>query len=371
MTDAGVLIVSASTGTGHARAAEAIRAAFGEQEPALQAEHIDLLELAPGWVRRAYGDGFELLARRAPRVWGEVYRRTDAEAADLARWGPIAQRILFREFRRLLLSRRWGACVCTHFLPGQLAAGGAGLPPFSMVITDLTLHRFWAQPRVGRFFVAGAGLARELHARLPAAEVLETGIPVAPTFREPLTRCDARASLGLEGELPLVLVMGGGLGIGVEESARACAAASGVRVVAVCGRNEEAAARLRRDWSGDPNRHALGYVRDIHRYVAAADLVLTKPGGLTTAEVLAIGRPLLLAGAIPGQEEGNARVLVAAGAALNAARSSAIGDLVIHALSDRECLPRMEAAARALGRPDAAARIAASVASSLPLPVAA
>jgi processive 1,2-diacylglycerol beta-glucosyltransferase len=371
MTDPGVLIVSASTGTGHARAAEAVRAALQEREPQMRAEHVDLLELAPRWVRMAYGEGFELLARRAPRVWGEVYRRTDAEAADHARWGRLAQRILFREFRRLLLSRRWGACVCTHFLPGQLAAGGGGLPPFSMVITDLTLHRYWAQPRVGRYFVAAGGLAGELRARVPAAEVLEMGIPVSAAFRTPIQRAAARAALGVVDERPLVLVMGGGLGIGVEESARACAALPDVRVIAVCGRNEGAAARLRRDWDGDLTRSALGYVRDIHLYLAAADLVVTKPGGLTTAEVLAIGRPLLLAGAIPGQEDGNARVLTGAGAAMRAESVAQVAPLVHRAISDSARLPRMEAAARSLSRPDAAVRIADRVVSSVRLPSAA
>ncbi|MBA2669082.1 MAG: hypothetical protein H0U67_01770 [Gemmatimonadetes bacterium] len=291
----GVLIVSASTGTGHRRAAEAVEDAFAETVPWLPVKHVDLLSLAPRWVRTAYGDGFELLATRAPRIWGEVYRRTDAASPDLARWGPLAHRMLFREFRKLLLSREWGACVCTHFLPGQLAAGGAGIPPFSMVITDLTLHHFWAQPRVGRYFVASERLAGELRARVPHAPVEATGIPVARAFAGAPSRAAARSELGIDPDRLVALVMGGGLGIGVEETAQAAAAAlvPGLQTIAICGRNAEAAARLRRRWAGDDRVRVLGYVDTVERYIAAADIVVTKPGGLTTSEVLAIGRPLL------------------------------------------------------------------------------
>jgi processive 1,2-diacylglycerol beta-glucosyltransferase len=365
----GVLIVSAATGTGHRRAAEAVQDAFAETAPGLSVKHVDLLSLASRWVRTAYGDGFELLATRAPRIWGQVYRRTDAASPELARWGPLAHRILFREFRKLLLSRDWGACVCTHFLPGQLAAGGAGIPPFSMVITDLTLHHYWAQPRVGRYFVASERLAGELRARVPRVAVEATGIPVAPAFARAPGRAAARSELGIEADRVVALVMGGGLGIGVEETAQAAAAAlvPGLQTIVICGRNAEAAARLSRRWAGDDRVRVLGYVDTVERYIAAADIVVTKPGGLTTSEVLAIGRPLLLTNAIPGQEEGNARVLTTSGAAVFAQSPAAVTGALRQILQDSGALERMAAAAREIARPMAAHRIAEVIASDLDL----
>ncbi|HEX2188750.1 MAG TPA: hypothetical protein VHG51_07605, partial [Longimicrobiaceae bacterium] len=165
----GVLIVSASTGTGHLRAGEALRQAFAERDPALRVEHVDLLGLAPRWVRAAYGAGYELVAARAPWLWERIYHRTDGEDHDHARWGPLAQRLLFREFRRLLLAGPWRLCLCTHFLPCQLAAGRPGLPPFALVVTDFTLHRYWAQPAVRRYFVATEALGAELRGRVRGA----------------------------------------------------------------------------------------------------------------------------------------------------------------------------------------------------------
>lgn len=365
MSASDVLLVSASTGTGHRRAAEALRTALLQREPQRVVRHVDLLELAPRWVRAAYGDAYELMASRAPWLWRHVYHRTDAPDGDRARWGPLAQRTLFREFRRLLLSRPWSVCVCTHFLPGQLAAGGSGFPPFGMVVTDLTLHHFWAQPRVRRFFVGTPALAAELGSRVPGARIDVTGIPVDPRFAAPPSREEARVSLGLDPRRPVVLVMGGGLGLGVEETALAAASArvEGLQVLAVCGRNAAAAERLRAH-RGDGRLLASGYVSDVERYIAAADLVVTKPGGLTTSEVLAVGRPLLLTRPIPGQEEGNTRVLVAAGTAVEAPTSEAVRRELERVLGEpgaRAALNALTSAARAAGRPSAAADVAEAV----------
>ena len=360
MSTAGeLLIVSASTGTGHARAAEALRAAALCDGRWRSVEHVDLLDLSPRWVRAAYGDGYELLASRAPWLWREVYRRTDSPAGDLARWGPVAQRLLFREFRGLLQSRAWSSCLCTHFLPGQLAAGTPGLPPFALVITDLTLHRFWAQPRVQRYFVGCDALAEEVGARVPRAQVSVTGIPVAPRFAAAPSRSAARLVLGLRDDRPVVLVMGGGLGLGVEETVGAVAQApvDGLQVLAICGRNREAATRLRASGLLGERLRTFDYVHDVELYLAAADLVVTKPGGLTTSEALALGRPLLLTRPVPGQEEGNTRVLCGAGAAVEALHPDAVSTAVAEILQAPARLAELSANAERLGRPRAAAAV--------------
>jgi processive 1,2-diacylglycerol beta-glucosyltransferase len=358
-----VLIVSASTGTGHARAGDAVTEAVSTLSPDSRVEHVDLLDLGPRWVRAAYGDGYELIATKAPRIWRQVYRRTDSAAADAARWGPVAHRLLFGGFRRLLLSRPWSVCVCTHFLPGQLAAGRPGLPPFAMVITDLTLHSFWAQPRVRRYFVAGRGLAFQLRRRVRFADVQPTGIPIAARFASPPGKREVRAALGLRQRDPVVLVMGGGLGIGVADSALAALSSPvpGLQVVAVCGRNDADANRLRGVGIGPEWLRVLDYVPDVERYIAAADAVVTKPGGLTTSEVLALGKPLVLTRAIPGQEEGNTRVLCAAGTALSAPDGASVRQALGRLFAEPGKIEALSAAARAHGRPHAAHTIASAI----------
>lgn len=363
MQDKGVLIVSASAGTGHLRAAEALAGAFHDVAPGLRVSSVDLLQLAPRWVRTAYGPGYERLAMRAPRVWGEIYRWTDYGAHDRPSWAPVARNLLFREFQRLLRDGGWSACVSTHFLPCQLAAGAPGLPPMSLVVTDFELHRVWLQPGAARVFVATEAMAGAYRARVPGVPVQASGIPVGPRFAAAPSREQARQELGMDPARPVVLVMGGGLGLGVEEAARAALDAAGddVQVVAVCGRNEAARARLSA-LGVAPSRLAVhGHVGGMERFISAADLVATKPGGLTTSETLALGRPLLLTPAIPGVEEGNMRALSAAGAALPAPTDDAMRQAFARAFREPGLLQRLAAAAAALGRPHSAATVARAV----------
>jgi processive 1,2-diacylglycerol beta-glucosyltransferase len=360
---AGVLVVSASAGTGHLRAAEALQSSLASSDSDLRVDHIDILDLAPSWVHSAYGGGFELMATHAPWLWRELYERTDGPSGSEARWGNLARRILFREFGRLLSSAEWRFVLCTHFLPAQLAAGRVGLPPFGVVVTDFTVHRYWVQSGVDRYFVATEDLATELRSRARGALVEATGIPIAPRFGAAPSRAEARAEVGLDPSRPVALVVGGGMGLGIEETVRSVLSAGvpSLQVVAVCGRNEAARARLAGLGIPADELRVHGYLSGIERYLAAADLVVTKPGGLTTSEALALGCPLLLTRPIPGQEEGNVRTLTAAGAALSAPDAESLRRALGWAFGEPGVLAALGASARRIGRPDAAARVTESV----------
>lgn len=355
------LIVSASAGTGHVSAGRALEAAFRDAGWS-DIVHVDILDLTPRWVRAAYGGGFELLAARAPAVWREVYRRSDGPDADAARWAPVAQRFVFRDFDRVLRSRPWAFCVSTHFLPCQLAAG-RDRTPFTAVVTDFTLHRYWVQPRVDHYCVATPDMASDLHRRLPAAAITVSGIPVAAAFRRDVAQYRARMDAGLPADRRTALVMGGGLGIGVEESTRA-ALDSGVpdlQVVAVCGRNDAARERLASLSAVDERLRVVGYSSDVATLIAASDVVVTKPGGLTCSETLAVGRPLVLTRAIPGHEEANVRYLCARGAAFEAQSPRDVGPALRNLLLDPAVLAAYTWRARDTGARNAARAVVDSV----------
>ena len=361
-----VLIVSAANGTGHLRAAEAVREAFAAREEAVQVEHVELLSIAPRWVRAFYGSLFEAMVCKAPRVWKEIYRLTDGDDHDSARWAPLAHRTLFREFRRLLRSQPWSVCLSTHFLPCQLAAGRPGLPPFGLVVTDFGLHRYWAQPGVSSYYVATDTLAGELLRRVRRARVEATGIPIAPVFANAPSQAEARAALGLAVDRPVALVMGGGLGIGVEEGVLAALQSTGpaVQVVAICGKNEPARWRLSALGAHGARGERLrveGHVGGMEQWLAAADVVVGKPGGLTVSECLALGRPLLLTRPIPGAEEGNTRAVVAEGAALCAPTHDALRQQLRRVFTEPGLLEGLAEAALRIGRPHAAPAIAEAI----------
>lgn len=360
MSQPSVLIVSAANGTGHLRAAEAVRGALAARDPGLHVEHVELLSIAPRWVRAFYGSLFEKMVEKAPRVWKEIYRLTDGDDHDSARWGALAQRTLFREFRRLLLSRPWSVAISTHFLPCQLAAGRSGLPRFGLVVTDFGLHRFWAQPGVSTYFVATDTLAGELRRRVRRGRIEATGIPIDPVFAHAPSQAEARASLGLAPGRPVALVMGGGLGIGVEEGVEAAlqSTGSGVQLLAVCGKNDGARCRLDAAGVAAERLRVFGHVCGMERYFAAADVVVGKPGGLTVSESLALGKPLLLTRPIPGAEEENTRAVVAEGAALCAPTQEAMRQQLRRLFTEPGLLEGLSDAARRIGRPHAACTIA-------------
>ena len=357
MNPRNILIVSTSAGTGHIRAAEALRAAMLRERPDWNVVHVDVLALAPRWLRAAYGGGFELVAARAPRVWRGIYRFADGQNADRARWGSAARRVLFRAFNELLRSTPWDNVVCTHFLPAQLAArGNAATPAFTLVVTDFALHRYWFQPGVSTFCVATHELAAQIHARLPHARVAVTGIPISEKFSQPFDGRKLRSQLGLDVDGRLAVIVGGGLGIGIESTARDCigAAPCDVQFVAVCGRNEAAAAHLRSLALPRERLAVLGYTTDIERYLAAADVVVTKPGGLTCSEALALGKPLILTHPIPGHEEDNVRFLTQSGAAVSGCTPNDLQHAMQTLFGTGALLEQLGLAARSLGRPNAA-----------------
>ncbi|HEX6910195.1 MAG TPA: glycosyltransferase [Longimicrobium sp.] len=363
MSQPSVLIVSAANGTGHLRAAEAVRGALAARGPDVHVEHVELLSIAPRWVRAFYGSLFETMVEKAPRVWKEIYRLTDGDDHDSARWAPLAHRTLFREFRRLLKSRPWNVCVSTHFLPCQLAAGRHGLPRFGLVVTDFGLHRYWVQPGVSTYYVATERLAAELRRRVHRARIEATGIPIDPVFAHAPSQARARAALGLAPDRPVALVMGGGLGIGVEEGVMAALQATepGVQLLAVCGRNDGARCRLDAARVGEDRLRVYGHVCGMEQYLAAADVVVGKPGGLTVSEALALGKPLLLTRPIPGAEEENTRAVVAEGAALCAPTNDALRQQLRRLFTEPGLLDGLSEAARRIGRPHAADAVATAI----------
>jgi processive 1,2-diacylglycerol beta-glucosyltransferase len=197
-----------------------------------------------------------------------------------------------------------------------------------------------------------------------AESVQVTGIPVDLAFASRPDLRALRAKHGVLGDLPLVLVLSGGLGVGPVEGLVEALWASlrGARLVVVTGRNEPL--RARREARA---RHAklpttvLGFTRDMAEWMALATLVVTKPGGLTTSEALARGLPMVVTNPIPGQETRNATMLFEEGAAISGENPLTVGPRVARLLADRARLAALAGAARRLGRPEAAMDVAAAL----------
>ena len=226
-------------------------------------------------------------------------------------------------------------------------------------MTDFDVHAFWVQPGADLTCVATEELRAILADRgVPPDRVAATGIPILPEFSTAHDRRAIRASLGIRDEKPAVLVMGGGSGVGsMLDAVTAARDAGNVHVLAVAGRNEALERRLRAlAPPAGGTLPAFGFVSNVHELMAASDVAVTKSGGLTTAECLASGLPMVVRDPIPGQEERNCDFVLEAGAGVRTHGPASLRFKLGALLADPARLSRMKAAARAAGRPRAARR---------------
>jgi processive 1,2-diacylglycerol beta-glucosyltransferase len=275
--------------------------------------------------------------------------------------GPSTRRI-----RSHLQKFQPDAVLCTHYLPLEvldyLRVKGSLQTFTASIVTDFEAHALWMSPCVDLYCVAAEHTKARLIARgATAGQVAVTGIPIASRFRKPPTAKDARKRLGLRDDQPVLLVLGGGFGWGpIAEILQGLdTLKESFQTVVVCGRNEELRAKLAVQDRQHPT-HLLGFAANMHELLAAANLVITKPGGLTTSEALAVGRPILVINPIPGQEAANSDFLLEQGAGVKINR---VEDLPFRVgkLLGSDKLKAMARISRSVGQPDAALNVCREV----------
>jgi processive 1,2-diacylglycerol beta-glucosyltransferase len=365
-----VLLLSASSGAGHVRAAQALEKAFSARGDC-HVEHIDAIAYVSKLFQRAYDKSYISLVRRVPDLMGVVYDRTDRPWQHPRRRLTL-DRLNSQPMIRLLKRVQPDLCVATHFLPAEIIAWLIAKKNLrtknAIVVTDYDVHAMWLCRTVGRYYVAlqesaeylaGIGVPREI--------VRVTGIPIDPLFAVPLDRAAARSTLNLDRKSPVVLLAAGGYGIGpLEQLVRDLLALQKPwQLVAIAGKSEKMKKRLDENAraagtlpDGSARLVPVGFTKQVDQYMAAADLLVGKAGGLTTSEALARHLPMALVEPIPGQEFRNADHLLEAGAAIRCNNPPAAAWKIARLLDDPARMEKMRKAAAQLARPNAAADIA-------------
>jgi processive 1,2-diacylglycerol beta-glucosyltransferase len=366
-----ILIATVTAGAGHLQAAAALEEAWHATRPGDVVEKVDLLDYVSRLQRRVYVQGYVKLVVHAPELWGMVFKKTDNPALlrKVARFRRGFAERTNKKFVRHLKAFQPDAVVCTHYLPVEIMAHleKKGFNPMTVcVVTDFEAHALWMEQAVDLYCVAAEETKSSLVARGAKAEnVVVTGIPIGSKFSGLLNPRAVRKHYGLRDDLPVLLVLGGGFGMG--PVARIVTALDHIgrdlQTLVVAGRNE----KLRRDLAWRDYRHptrVLGFATNMHELMAVADLIVTKPGGLTTSEALALGKPLFILNPIPGQEAANSDFLLERGAA---AKVNRIEDLPfrLEQLMGSKKLKEMARAARELGHPDAAREVCRQTAARL------
>lgn len=359
-----LLVLSVSAGNGHVRAAEAIVAHARADFTSLSVRHHDVLRLVPFWFRWVYSNVYMALAHRLPEAWGWLYRTTDTSSET--RWSVRLRRLLQSYCATRLIDEiqrfQPDLIICTHFLPAEMLSDRRFklhiACPIWVQVTDFDLHPIWLQPAVSGYFVANDELAYRLLAQgVPSARVIISGIPLMPSFSAPPDRVSACKQLELDPQKTTVLMMSGGAGAGLQPSLIQALLAEhpDLQFIVLTGRNQALFDTLQGVTSFYPTRlRVIGFTDQVATLMACADLAITKPGGLSTSECLAMGLPMLLVSPIPGQEERNAAWLIQEGAALRADDPATLQFRLQRLLADPPRLSAMRSRACALAKPSAA-----------------
>jgi len=367
-----VLVLSVKAGAGHVRAAQALEAAFAEEHPEVEVRHVETLAHTNAAFRKSYTGAYEELVRHLPSVWGMIYERMERKSVDstMKRLAALVDRLNARPLLKQVEAFDPDRIVCTHYLPAELLAprrrkGKLDCPLF-VTLTDYDIHTMWVQPGADGYFVATDEMAHALRAKgVGDATVAVTGIPIMPVFAKRYPgKAAMRRRLGLRPEPPTVLVAAGGFGLaGIDETVASLAdVADDAQLLAIAGRNEKLEAKLRAVAESRPGRIVpFGFVDNMHDLMAASDLAVTKCGGLTSSECMAMGLPMVIIDPIPGQEERNADYLLENGVAVKANSPAHLLYKVGRLLGDPERLAAMSAAARRIAKPRAAFGVAGCV----------
>lgn len=361
-----VLILTADAGFGHRAAANAIAAALAERHGAdCTATIVNPLDdrHAPRLLRRAQED-YDRMVRQSPELYRLGYEASDnVFPVSLAEQALIA--MLYATMRDVVEAHRPDAIVTTYPLYQSPLVALFTLSqhriPLLTVITDLvTVHGLWFNDAVDRCLApTPAVLEKALENGLPRERVEVTGLPVNPALARTVDKAALRKRLGWRDDRVVALVAGSKrvtrLGPIVDVLDHA---GWPLELALVAGGDKE----LERRWSTrtwHQPAHVYGYVNDMAELMLAADFIVCKAGGLIVSEALAAGLPLMLAEVIPGQEEGNAAHVTAGGAGVLVDAPLEALETVCHWLeNDGAGLAQHAARARALGRPDAAYRVA-------------
>jgi processive 1,2-diacylglycerol beta-glucosyltransferase len=374
----GIVVISAAVGAGHTQAARATQQTLQRLAPDLPVDHIDALDFVPKWFRVKYARGYALTVTHMPTIYGLGFAFTDhPQTPRRTLWERHRLHTEARVQKGLLTylqQRQPELIIHTHFLaPAAVSRWNAeGLLDVKqfVTVTDVIPHRFWYAAQVDRYFVGHPASVERLTRWGIDPDVIDvSGLPVAPKWTDPLPEAAAiRKTWNIKPTGPVVVLSGGAdfvCGPVVRIARKLAKQNPQATIVVLAGRNKKMLAELSKlAGAADGRIVPVSFTDRVHELIEIASLMVTKPGGLTTAECLSKGCPMVLLPPVPGQESHNARFFTEAGAACTLKCHRRLVRRVTELLQKPEQLATMSQCASALYR-DGASEIARSAMSEL------
>ncbi|MDD3905139.1 MAG: glycosyltransferase [Candidatus Omnitrophica bacterium] len=358
-----VLLLFISEHSGHHCASIAIEKALCELDPSTQTLNINSFNYTNPILEKIINKAYMGVVKRTPEIWDYLYdnpkvlKKTQSLRDMIHRFNTGKLKVLLDDFKP-------DAIVCTQAFPcGMIADYKKSFAldtPLIAVLTDYAPHSYWVYNNVDQYIVPSKETGNKLIANgIDPARIKDYGIPIEAKFRKSFDKAVLREKLGMDKDTPCLLIMGGTQGLGpIKELVRIIDRSKRrLQLVIACGTNKKLYNSLKnRKFQNKVTVHP--YADNIDELMEASDVILTKPGGITTAEALAKGLPMLIISPLPGQEAMNTKILLKEEVAVKAESPEDVAILLDELLESKNKLKAMSDRARALAKPDSAIRIA-------------
>lgn len=320
-----IMILYASVGGGHYRAADGIKKYIDEKYPnEYEVELIDGLNYVSKTVDKIVIKSYVNMARYSPKIWSKIYK-TGEESHSLATFSNGVQNLLSHKLYELFEKQDPDIVISTHYFMTEMVAclkrKGKSNCKLAVILTDYASHKFWLSSKqcVDMYFVANEAMKYSLmHEEVQERKIHVTGIPVRPEFLKEYNKEAILEEFGFTKDNPILLVFGGGQ-YGMSDSSKLFKGIldinQDVQIIAIAGKSEDTKKTLENLASKSHKKvKILGFTDRVAELMSIADFVISKPGGLTTTEILVSNVPFIIFNPVPGQEEENSWFLVNNGA---------------------------------------------------------
>lgn len=332
-----ILIFSVSIGNGHDQVANTLRNQFIQRDNSCRVKIVNTIKFISPILDKVILDSYLNILKFYPKAWGKIYEKTN-KIDPIIDINDITNKLMTSKLHKSINSFVPDVIICTHSFPSSIISNlkQKKIPrtPLVSVITDYNIHTSWVNDYTDYYVIPHENLSYVMeNYGVAAGKILPSGIPIRKEFSEVVDLRYVREKYKLA-DKKTVLVMGGGLGLGEIYNivSELDSQLEDVQIIAVAGRNN----RLEQKLNSMNTKNKLmvfGFVDTIHELMEAADCIITKPGGVTTAEVLCKQKPLVIFSPLPGQEYENAEFLLNSGVAVATSEVKKIPVLINQILS--------------------------------------
>lgn len=366
-------MIYVSAGGGHRSAAMALAKAFQTTISSYDIKVIDALDYTNPTYKKMYVSAYLNMVKHMPELWGYIYKKYDSRkvSSNIENLRKSLDKFNARDLLNFISEYQPDVIIGTHFLPLQIVSHlkkQKGTKPLLVgVVTDFGAHSLWMQNNVDSYFVPTTEVKRELNRfGQPIEKISVTGIPVDSSFNDKGNKDQIKSKLGLAKDRATLLLLSGGYGVGpVKEFISSFKNSSlPIQILAVAGKNNKLMKEIKTISRGIPVK-AFGFVTNLDELMEASDFIATKPGGLTSSEILVKRKPMIILDPIPGQEQRNCEYLLEQGVAIRLFDPADAPYKIKELLADKQRILKMRRNATKIARPDAARNIVKEVKSYL------